>query len=321
MEEYKYKVAMYYCGGCTAYFRMKENCEGVLVPVKWTMFCQEEAIAMWDVVQGIGANINMEQYNDEIDVYEFMKRECKYFEKNVADKDAYWRQVICLHFYIREDDGYTISAMKKSVDGGGRFCGYIKRVHIPNNYSQEEFRCVTSELVKLARLYNESPAKVTVNREEFRKDESIGKHKFPWEISVYKGEKRLLIIPYLDHVSGAKQQPDRMIVLDENVSDIQIGEGVLSAIDIIKNSSRLVGITKGYELATKYKSWKTFSKRNVLVSIDYNEDGSFELCSKKCSKTDGIYDILGKRRELPSGVNAKELGENILMAYSDVCHV
>ncbi len=317
-QVYESRIAMYVFGKYVAYINLKEQKDGTLLPVFCASVGKNSEGYWWKVGN---TACDSEQYPREkrkgynshgIHVYEEIVKDFPKVKDQFGDEKAFWQEAVCIHFYITENGEYTITALRKNKWIKNKFSGFIKRIHIPNNYSQVEFNNVVDELIKEAKEYEKHPWKKPVNVEEVREDESIGKHSFPWTISIFIGEKRILIIPYLDHVSGLRTQPDEMIVLDEKADALEIGNGVTEVVDIIKNSPRLVGNTQGYTLATKYKGWKAFSRHNQCVDLRINEDFSYRLVQSNCPKGDGIYHSVGESRQLESTISAKELGKNIL---------
>lgn len=316
-SEYQYKIAMYIYGDYTAFYKLEEKDNGYFVPVRFLSGGCGEKSYCWEV------NVSMNQIN----VFEKYEKENKYHQElniyqelvgtsfssgeTVNSERLFWEDVIGIHFYVKPCGEYTIAALQRANDSSA----YIKKIHIPNNYSQSEFQDVVIDLIQEVHNYRENPKQTPVNVEEYRKDESIGKHRFPWDIDIYKGEKRILIIPYLDHVGGFSRQPDKMVVLDENAGAEEIGNGIMEVIEIIKTSPRLAGMTQGYRLATKYKGWKTFSKKNHLVTLKVNEDFSYKIYAKECPKSDGLYQIVGDVKYIDAATTMEELGSCIIECF------
>jgi len=323
-KEYDYRVAVYFCEGYSIFYRLKKETNGECVPVGWLSLSAKGSCSWWDINRAMnGIEWGRRQGEPEekmppINVYHRIIERVPYTKDEFKSEAHFWKRMTCLHFYVKLGEGYTITVWKKSRWRKNRFNGYIKRIHIPNNYSQQEFHDVVTELLKEAENYGKRPWCTPTGIEEFRKDESIGKHKFPWIISVYKGEKRLLMIPYLDHVEGFRVQPDQMVVLDENADVLEIGNGLLDTVQIIKTSPRLIGPAQGYRLATKYKGWKTFSKRNLLVSVTIGDDFSYRLNPEKCFKGDGIYCDAGEERRLDASATAEEIGSVIKELFREI---
>ncbi|MBQ2803448.1 MAG: hypothetical protein IJF07_06075, partial [Lachnospiraceae bacterium] len=305
---YEDRVAMFVCGEYSAFFQLEEVKEGKFVPVKLLSVRSKEDSHWWDVDTAFHVmkwhkkNQLVSPIYQEVNVYREIIKEKAEFQKYVPWEKDFLKRVECIHFYEKENGEKTIVALKKSKWIKGKFDGYIKKIHIPNNFYDSEKKAVVLELLTAIDGYNKEPRKTPVGVEEYRRDESIGKHKFPWSISLYKGENRILIIPYLDHAAGFGQQPDKMVILEENASALEIGKGIGEVIEIIKTSPRLAGNTEGYRLATRYKGWKAFSKRNKLISIEVYEDFSYRLVAEEAKKGDGIYHTVMEAKKIDASV-------------------
>ncbi|MCI8409193.1 MAG: hypothetical protein HFJ09_08000 [Lachnospiraceae bacterium] len=316
-EEYQYKIAMYIYGDYTAFYKLEEKNNGYFVPVRFLSGGRGKEDYFDDVRIGMN-QINVfekyekeNKYHQELNIYQELVGTFFSSGDSVNSERLFWEDVTGIHFYVKPSGEYTIVALQRANDSSA----YIKKIHIPNNYSHNEFQDVVLELIQEVHNYRENPEQTPVNIEGYRKDESIGKHRFPWQINIYKGEKRLLIIPYLDHVAGFRRQPDKMVVLDENASAEEIGNGIMEVLEIIKTSPRLAGMTQGYWLATKYKGWKTFSKKNNLVTLEVNEDFSYKIYAEECPKSDGLYQIVGDVKYIDADITVEGLGNCIIECF------
>lgn len=147
-------------------------------------------------------------------------------------------------------------------------------------------------------------------------------HSYPLLISVYKGEGRVLIVPLIDHIAGYSIDSDWFINLSDLDNAVLIGEGVVSALDYIKNSplSSLTPKERNEKAAwkknTKYRSRVAFWKNNHYVRIKITEDNQYIIHSmKKSVKRQYAYDEIIKEYILSTDTNAEEIGKAVIDTF------
>lgn len=150
----------------------------------------------------------------------------------------------------------------------------------------------------------------------------MSEQKYPFMAAIYKGEGRILIIPYINHMGGYLIQSEWFAKI-ENMNDCTcIGESILSALKFIESSPISCVKPKEFELNaawkknSKYKSWYSFWKNNSFASIDLYEDGHYEIRSMQRSekRRDG-YDACIKKISLPHESAAQEIGAAVIDVY------
>ena len=148
---------------------------------------------------------------------------------------------------------------------------------------------------------------------------------YPMMLSAYKGEGRILINPLIEHVAGYFIDSDCFVNVQEQ-DFLQVGRGVIQAINFIKKSP-LSTLTleeleadeswKGY---TKYKSRISFWKNNYFARLKLYEDGHYEIFSMtKSEKRKGTYSKIIKEVNLSSESTVEDIGKAVLdvMAASE----
>lgn len=149
-SEYKYKIAMYIYGDYTAFFKLEEKEKGYFVPVRFLSGGHGKVSYFWDVSTGVN-QINMfekyeneNKYHQELNIYQELVGTSSSFGELANSEKLFWEDVIGIHFYVKSNDEYTIAALQRANDSSA----YIKKIHIPNNYSQSEFQDVVLELIQ-----------------------------------------------------------------------------------------------------------------------------------------------------------------------------
>lgn len=147
-------------------------------------------------------------------------------------------------------------------------------------------------------------------------------HTYPLMVSIYKGEGRILIIPYIDHIAGYSVYADWFVNL-KNIKDYTgIGEAVRNAVDFIRKSPLCVANPMEYDFEkprkknTKYKSEISFWKNNLLTRIKVFEDGHYLIYSmKRSEKRKGGYSEIIKEINLLPNASNEEIGKTVLSAF------
>ncbi len=146
--------------------------------------------------------------------------------------------------------------------------------------------------------------------------------KYPWLVSMYKGEGRILLIPVIDHIGGYSVNSNWFI----NISDIEdnnsIGSGLLEALEFIKNSpiSTLTAKERSLESAwkknSKYKSWISFWKNNNFAFFKLFAEGNYKIYSAKRTedRKGGYHDSI-KTIELPYTATTEEIGQAVIDVF------
>jgi len=147
-------------------------------------------------------------------------------------------------------------------------------------------------------------------------------HSYPLLLSLYKGEGRILIVPLIDHVAGYSINADWFVSVSDTNNAIAVGDGVIAAVDFIKNSP-LSSLTPkereenaAWKKNTKYKSKVTFWKNNHYVRIKITEDEQYIVHSmKKSEKRQGAYADIIKEIILPADAEAEEIGKSVIDVF------
>ena len=145
--------------------------------------------------------------------------------------------------------------------------------------------------------------------------------KYPYRISLYKGEKQILIVPFSTHVDGFRVHLDYYHKFPENIDAKDIGNSVLSMIEKIKKSPLLSTIKEErtenaiWKKATKYKSYKSFCNNYLCIHIDFYENGEYRIIACERASERGGYSGCIKKFELPATATAEEIGQAVLDAF------
>ncbi len=151
------------------------------------------------------------------------------------------------------------------------------------------------------------------------------KDKRPLDISVYKGEKRYLIIPYDYSVGGYQVGSKRHVSLPENISAEEMGNQLLKALEIIKESPLDTRYAKqrddDFSELTGFSTYAKFAKKYDGVSFLLMKDDSYYVgASAKKIKGSGAgwcgEQITQKYHS--SAATAREIGESIFEAFDEV---
>lgn len=150
----------------------------------------------------------------------------------------------------------------------------------------------------------------------------MGVQRYPWMVSIYKGENRILIVPIIDHMGGYSIVSSWFIRI-ENMEDYTgIGESIFKAVDFVKNSpiSRLTPkereLNSAWKKNSKYKSWNSFWRNNNYSIFHVYEDGHYEVYSTKRTedRKGGYYSSI-KTIELTRTATAEEIGKAVIDVF------
>ncbi|MBR6627767.1 MAG: hypothetical protein IKL04_07310, partial [Lachnospiraceae bacterium] len=109
--------------------------------------------------------------------------------------------------------------------------------------------------------------------------------KYPWIISVYKGENRILIIPSIEHIGGYSVLSSWCINIEKGDDCIKVGTGILDAMEYINNSpissltSKELDADVAWKRNSKYKSWISFWNNNDNAKVIVYENGELDIYS------------------------------------------
>ncbi len=147
------------------------------------------------------------------------------------------------------------------------------------------------------------------------------KQAYPFFIHFYKGERQILVVPSAKHIDGFRVHLDYYHKFPESVDSKNVGNSVLSMIEIIKNSP-LLSTTKNeieeqsvWKKATKYKTYKSFCNNYLCVRIDFYENGEYRIIACEHASERGGYSGCIKKFELPATATAEEIGQAVLDAF------
>ena len=150
----------------------------------------------------------------------------------------------------------------------------------------------------------------------------MDEQRYPFFIEIYKGEGRILIDPFIDHIGGYRVEAGSFVVI-ENMEDYTvISNSLLKMRNVIENSSisRITPKEREREMVwkknSKYKSWISFWKNNNLAVFEFFQDGHYEVYSAKHSeKHKGHYGDIIKKIELSSNATTEELGKAVIEVF------
>ena len=148
------------------------------------------------------------------------------------------------------------------------------------------------------------------------------KIEWPLLINIYRGEKRMLIIPVVTHVSGMLEDSDWFVSLPEDCSALEIGRAVIEAIRVIKEDKapdfNRMQHTYSWQINTKYRSWYLFWKNNDNVRVRIYENGEVQIYSMVKSSTVRCVnsDIAKKLVYTYETMTAEEYGQAVLEVFA-----
>lgn len=139
--------------------------------------------------------------------------------------------------------------------------------------------------------------------------------KYPYDVRVFKGENRILVIPIINHKGGFGVASDWYNIITDVQDYLKIGEGILSAMEIIETSPLS---TKGekerdtWKKGSKYRSYRLFTMNNNSTAVKKHSNGDYEIYSTKKGLKYGGYFGSIKKLYLSSTANAEDLGKAVL---------
>lgn len=146
--------------------------------------------------------------------------------------------------------------------------------------------------------------------------------RYPFLVSIYKGEGRLLVVPVINHIGGYSVDSSWFVNLTDAEEYSILGERALEAVEFVKNSPLSSATPKEREVDaawkknTKYKSWLSFWKNNNMAYLKYYQDGRYEVYSAKKLENPkgGYYDCI-KEVNLPPTATAEEIGRAVIEVF------
>ena len=146
--------------------------------------------------------------------------------------------------------------------------------------------------------------------------------KYPWLVSAFKGEGRILIVPVINHIGGYSIDSSWFINIEDVEDFASIGNSLLKALEFIKNSPVSTLTPKEWELEaawkknSKYKSWNSFWKNNNCANFKLFAEGNYEIYSAKRTedRKGGYYDSI-KTIELSSSATTEEIGQAVIDVF------
>lgn len=143
--------------------------------------------------------------------------------------------------------------------------------------------------------------------------------RYPWRITIYKGENRFLFIPIINHIGGYSIESSWCINLSCDDYE-ELVKSIVSSLEYIKQSPISTIMPKerdpAWKCNTKYKSWASFWKNNIGGGLIYHEDGHWRIYSQKRAATPRQEYFGGiKVIDLPAGVTLDEVAEAVLDVF------
>lgn len=146
--------------------------------------------------------------------------------------------------------------------------------------------------------------------------------KYPWVISVYKGEGRILIIPAIKHIGGYSILSSWFINIENMEDYAMIGTGIINAVEYIKNSPistltpREQDLNAAWQKNSKYKSWISFWKNNNNAKVIVHENGEVEIFStQRTEGKKGGYGGSIRKEVLSVTCTMEEIGRALIEVF------
>jgi hypothetical protein len=144
--------------------------------------------------------------------------------------------------------------------------------------------------------------------------------KIPYDsVRIFKGEGRFLIIPYIEHMSGAHVEGEKVINVEDSVDSVELGKLILKVKEYILKapvSRRLPKeLLSNWETNSKYKSEKAFWKNNNYGWVDIKENGECEIYTvvKSEKPFTNPQDII---KEIKTKEDAEEIGKAVIDVFN-----
>lgn len=138
-------------------------------------------------------------------------------------------------------------------------------------------------------------------------------------MEIYKGEGRFLIIPFIEHLSGAHVEGEEAINVEDGVDPAEIGKIILEAKEYILNApiSRRVlkGEMENWKNNSKYKSAKAFWKNSHFGDVTIESDGECEICTFVKSEKP-FFSPIDIIKEIKTKEDAEEIGKAVIDVFN-----
>lgn len=146
---------------------------------------------------------------------------------------------------------------------------------------------------------------------------------YPFLVSIYKGEGRILIVPIIKHIGGYSIKASWFISIKDTENNVVIGEALMKTVKFIMESpvSTLTPkereSTASWKKNTKYKNWTSFWKNNNCAHFVVSETGEYEVYStKKTEERKGGYSGSIKSIVLSSTASEEEIGQAVIDVFN-----
>ncbi len=142
------------------------------------------------------------------------------------------------------------------------------------------------------------------------------------DVSIYKGEGRLLTVPIIPHKYGYSIKADWFRRIEDLTDYKVIGEALLEGIEYIKVTPVSTLTPKerdeiaAWKKNSKYKSWISFWKNNNHAYFsDKGKEGYVINSSERIEKPRGGYYGSIKKIQLLSDASAEEIGKAVIDVF------
>ena len=137
-------------------------------------------------------------------------------------------------------------------------------------------------------------------------------------VSIYKGENRFLIIPEIRHIGGFSVESQWYKILPLSTEYEVLGECIGDAIKhaMYSEPSAMTPIERKenatWKNGSKYKSWLSFWKNNLLARVDYSIEKGYNIYStERTEDVKGGYCNCIRRISLENDSSQYEIGKAI----------
>lgn len=152
----------------------------------------------------------------------------------------------------------------------------------------------------------------------------ISVQRYPLTIAIYKGENRILFIPYISHEGGFSELSNHTFVInDTDYNSNSIGNTIYDTIKFIINSplSKSTPLERDlrpvWQENSQYKSEVSFWRNNLFTRLRVFEDGHYVISSiKRSDKYNLRYDQVIQKITLQKEAKTEELGQAVIDVFS-----
>lgn len=143
----------------------------------------------------------------------------------------------------------------------------------------------------------------------------MSEQKYPWMVDIYKGEGKIRIVPYLEHISPLRVPSDIYYVCECDAL-LEIGKRVFDALEIIGKSpiSTIprdeVAKIRPTAIGSKYKTWNTFFNNNDEADVRLFENGEMKIYGGHGGEYPPIT--------LTSGLPFEKVGEAVIEMFNTI---